>query len=574
MKRPSTARLSQWIFLLVFAVLFVKTEYRGSDTISAAINSFFRADPLVLASYLAANRTFTWLLFPALLMLGFTLLLGRFFCGWICPLGTVLDLVTARIKKTAPLQVLKGNLKYYLLLPLLFAALFHVNLAGILDPLAILVRALTFFLYPLFGDTLRGGWVGLYRLIGERRDLLEPGFNLLRNHLLPFRETFYPLAFLSALLFFGILFLERYETRNWCRNLCPLGTLLGIFSRFSPFKRLPGRLCGDCSNCRSVCPTSFDSDELLQEECVLCLECLTGCEKGRARFAWKPGGPRSAGFVPQRRVLLGGLASGFLLSGLFRFRRPEAEARVLRPPGVQSEDDFLKKCVRCGECLKVCLTGALYPAIAQAGVEGIYTPVVTPRLGYCEFNCTLCGQVCPTAAIPSLPVAEKRRAVIGKAHLDKNHCLPFARRTNCIVCEEHCPIPQKAIRSEIVETLDLEGKPISLQQPYVVEELCNGCGICENVCPLEGKSGIEVLAVKDRTPLKRAAIAPPEARSTHKKESGTGTSEDAAGVTEGGGGVGGGGKEDAHPRKESQGAVKAGGAAQDAADPYGSDAYR
>ena len=508
MKKMTTARLSQLLFLLAFLVLFVQTEYRGSDTISAAINSFFRADPLVAASYLTATRSFSWLLLPALLTLACTTLLGRFFCGWLCPLGTVLDLVTGRIKKSAPLRVLKGNLKYWLLLPLLSSAFFHVNLAGILDPIAILVRALTFFFYPLLGGAVRSGWVGLYRLIGERRDLLAPGFGLLRDHLLPFRETYYPLAFLSAGLFLAIVFIERYESRNWCRNLCPLGTLLGLFSRLSPFKRNPAQLCGDCKACRSVCPTSFDGEELRQEECILCLECLGACRLDRVQFSWSVKGSTGTPYLPERRVLLGGLLSGVLLSGSFRFRRPEAEARLLRPPGVQSEQEFLHKCVRCGECMKVCLTGALYPAIAQAGVEGVFTPVITPRLGYCEYNCTLCGQVCPTAAIPSLPVTQKRRAVIGKAVFDKNHCLPYAKKTNCIVCEEHCPIPQKAIRSEIVEEQDPSGATIRLQKPYLVEELCNGCGICENVCPLEGKSGIEVFAVKDRTPLQEVAVAP------------------------------------------------------------------
>ena len=99
MKGISGARVCQLIFLLLFLILFLGTEYRGSDTISAAVNSFFRADPLVLVSYLAANRSFSWLLLPALLTLIFTLLLGRFFCGWLCPLGTLLDLATGRIAK-------------------------------------------------------------------------------------------------------------------------------------------------------------------------------------------------------------------------------------------------------------------------------------------------------------------------------------------------------------------------------------------------------------------------------------------------------------------------------------------
>ncbi|UFS69844.1 4Fe-4S binding protein [Geomonas sp. RF6] len=505
MKKMRMARVSQLLFLFIFFALFVSTEYRGSDTVPAAINSFFRSDPLVLATYLAAARSFTWLLFPALLMLLFTALLGRFFCGWICPLGTILDLVTGRIRKSGPIQLLKGNFKYWLLLPLLFAALFRVNLAGLLDPLAILVRGLTFFLYPLIGDTARQGWVGVYRLIGARRDHIAPAYNLLHDYLLPFRETFYPLAFLSALMLGGIIFLERYERRNWCRNICPLGTLLGLLSRFSIFSRVPATLCDDCAKCKSACPSTFREGVQLKEECLLCLECVDWCRQRKAHFVLEP--PRREGrpFLPERRVLIGGALSGFLLAGAFRFRSPEANARMLRPPGVKDEDEFLDKCVRCGECMKVCLKGALYPSVLHGGVGGIFTPMMIPRLGYCEYNCTLCGQVCPTAAIPSLPVEEKRRAVIGKASFDKNVCLPFAKKTNCIVCEEHCPMPKKAIQAETVRTTDLNGKPVELKQPYVVDDLCNGCGICENVCPLEGKAGIEVLAVHDKTPLKVAA---------------------------------------------------------------------
>jgi polyferredoxin len=505
MKKMTPARLSQLLFLLLFLVLFVETEYRGSDTISAAVNSFFRADPLVAATYLAALRSFTWLLLPALLVVVFTLLLGRFFCGWLCPLGTILDLVTGKIRKRAPLPFLKGNLKYWLLLPLLSLALFHMNLAGIFDPIAILLRALVFFFYPLFGDAVRRGWTELYQLAGDRRDYLEPAYSVLRDHLLPFRETFYPLAFLSALMFLGIIFLERYERRNWCRNLCPLGTLLGLCARFSPLCRVPGELCPDCKACRTVCPTSFDREILQRDECILCMDCLRACNFARVGFRFRFRGRQGQPYLPERRVLLGGLLSGFFLSGFFRFRRPEAAVGVLRPPGVRDEAEFLKKCVRCGECMKVCLKSALYPAVTEAGGAGLFTPVVIPRLGYCEYNCTLCGQVCPTAAIPNLPASEKKRAVIGKAVFDKNHCLPFARKTNCIVCEEHCPIPGKAIRSETVIELDLMGRNVQLKKPYVVEELCNGCGICENVCPLEGKAGITVFAVKDRAPLKEGA---------------------------------------------------------------------
>lgn len=501
MKKINPARLSQLFFLLLFLVLFTQTEYRGSDDLSLAVNSFFRADPLVLATTLLAAKAFTWLLLPALLLLGFTFLLGRFFCGWICPLGTILDLLTPRIRKTAPLQFLKGNLKYWLLFPILAAALFNLNLAGLFDPISILLRALTFFFYPLFGNAVRQSWVELFHIMGDSRDALAPGYALLRDYLLPFRNTFYPLAFLSAFLFLLIVVLERYEKRNWCRNLCPLGTLLGIAGSFSLFKRHPASLCEDCRACSVLCPTSFDRDILQEAECIRCVSCLRGCRRKRANFAVLPASGVRQPHLPERRLLIGGLVAGFFLSGFFRFRFSASNERLLRPPGVTDEKEFLAKCVRCGECMKVCLKNALYPAIQQAGLEGIYTPVLIPRLGYCEYNCTLCGQVCPTSAIPRLPAGQKKRAVIGKAVFDKNHCLPFARQLNCIVCEEHCPIPQKAIRSEEVEEFDKKGNRILLKKPYVVNELCNGCGICENVCPLEGKAGIEVFAVKDKTPL-------------------------------------------------------------------------
>ena len=513
MKKITSARISQFLFFAIFLVLFLQTEYRGKDQIDVAVNAFFRADPLVAVSTLLAAKGWLPLLLPGLLVLVLSAFLGRFFCGWLCPLGTVLDLVTGRIAKTAPVRWLKGSVKYWLLLPLLVAALLNLNLAGLLDPIAILLRALTFFVHPILGATARSGWVGLYRLLGDRRDFLDPGYRLLHDYLLPFRESLYPLAFMSALVFAAIIFLERFETRNWCRNLCPLGTLLGLAARLSPFSRVPSRLCADCRDCAKLCPTSFDREILQKEECILCMECQLHCPNRRVGFRLAGFKPAAEGPIMERRVFLGGLVGGFLLARLFRFRDPAAQARLLRPPGVRSEEEFLEKCVRCGECMKVCLRSALYPSFSQAGIEGLYTPLLIPRLGYCEYNCTLCGQVCPTGAIPDLPREEKKRQVIGKAVFDKNHCLPFAKRTDCIVCEEHCPIPRKAIRSELTTLTGFDGRRVQVKLPYVVDELCNGCGICENVCPLEGKSGIEVFAMKDRTPLGEASegTAPPAA---------------------------------------------------------------
>jgi MauM/NapG family ferredoxin protein len=492
MKKWSLSRFFQLAFLAAFIVLFVTTDYRGQDQISIALNSFFRADGLVAAAYLLSAKAFTILLLPGLLVLLFSLFLGRFFCGWICPLGTVLDLVTGRIKKGRPISFLKGRFKYYLLVTILFAALFNVNLAGLFDPIAILVRFMTFSLYPLFGYLGRQGWVGLYRALGDNRDYLEGGYAFLKNYVLPFRETFYPLAFLSLVFFLFVIFLERFERRNWCRNLCPLGTLLGLLGRFSLFKRLPARLCADCGDCRDLCPTTFDEEILQKGDCIMCLDCQRKCKNERVRFRFSLPRTREVEFSPTRRVLVTGVVSGLFVSRLFSAKNPMRESTLLRPPGAQDEGEFLKKCVRCGECMKVCVRSALYPATLQGGVYGLYTPTLVPRLGYCEYNCSLCGQVCPTGAIPRLPLEQKKKAVIGLALFDKNGCLPWAKKMNCMVCEEHCPIPDKAIRFEEVKERDYHGKELILKKPYVVDELCIGCGICEYVCPLEEKAGIRV----------------------------------------------------------------------------------
>ncbi len=503
--KTTTARISQFIFLAIFLILFVNTEYRGKDEISVAINSFFRANPLVVVTYLLAVKAFTLLLLPGIFMFVFSAILGRFFCGWICPLGTIIDLVTARIRKTMPIRILKTRFKYYLLFSLLFAAFFNVNVAGIFDPIAILVRALTFFLYPLLGYAVRTGWVDLYNTIGDNRDYVEFTYTFLKDYVLPFRETFCPLAFISFLFFLVILFLERYEERNWCRNLCPLGTLLGLLSSFSILKRRPASLCGDCGDCKHICPTGFDEEMLQKKDCILCMDCELKCRFERAKFSvrWPVIGrvgrdtdkANKAPVVVGRRVFLGGLLSGFFVSKIFSFQTPAARERLLRPPGVTKDDEFLKKCVRCGECMKVCLRSALYPALFQTGFYGMFMPVLIPRLGYCEYNCNLCGQVCPTGAIPNLPLEQKKKSIIGLAVVDKNRCLPYAKRIKCIVCEEHCPIPDKAIKFEISEEFDYSGNRVTLKKPYVVDELCNGCGICENKCPLEGKSAIEVYSV-------------------------------------------------------------------------------
>ena len=204
-----------------------------------------------------------------------------------------------------------------------------------------------------------------------------------------------------------------------------------------------------------------------------------------------------------------GIAAGAAVPGIAWAVRLAQERPVppdlLRPPGAADEQTFLGLCIRCGECMKVCPTNVLQPAIFQSGMEGLFSPRLIPRLifeqSYCEYACTLCGQVCPTGAIPRLDEEAKHAHPTGKAYFDHNLCLPWAEKTPCIRCEEMCPAPDKAIK--ILNTLTIAGKDgqeLEIQQPYVDRDLCVGCGICESNCPIEGTAGIRVFRVDAADP--------------------------------------------------------------------------
>ena len=213
-----------------------------------------------------------------------------------------------------------------------------------------------------------------------------------------------------------------------------------------------------------------------------------------------------------RRGLLGSLAAGAVLP-LFlgvRVSAKRLDPSLVRPPGALPEDEFLGRCVRCGECMKVCIGNGLQPTFLQAGLEGMFSPLLLARTGYCEYNCTLCGQVCPSGAIKELSLPEKQQAKMGHVFFDKNRCLPYAKGVPCIVCEEHCPTPEKAIQFREATVLNSRGEIVVVQQPFVKDELCIGCGICETKCPLPGASAVRVTSSgESRNPHNALPVQPP-----------------------------------------------------------------
>ncbi len=200
-----------------------------------------------------------------------------------------------------------------------------------------------------------------------------------------------------------------------------------------------------------------------------------------------------------RRNVIGaaviGLAGGMVMKGNPLEGGRTYNKALIRPPGSVGEEEFLDKCVRCGECMKVCPTNAVQPLMLEAGLEGMWTPVLRPELAYCEYKCNMCTQVCPTEAIKKLSLEEKQKVKIGLAAVDRNRCLPWAYARACQVCYEQCPLPDKAIRLEEAVVTTARGSRITVKQPYVSAELCIGCGICQNKCPVSDQAAIRVTSV-------------------------------------------------------------------------------
>lgn len=515
-------RVSQIIFLLLFFYLFLIAIYRGEfqanrDVLirpNSGIKFFFDIDPLVMISTLISTWSIYKGLFWSLIIISITIVMGRFFCGWICPLGTLnhyISVIKPKISAKVRIVINKSNewhkFKYYLLVIFLLLSLLGSNQVGLMDPIAFLWRSLTTSVYP----AIMLGWDYLSNFIynsgiGYLYVLIDY-INLLFNKVLfPSAILFYRYGWVIGIMLVVVLYLNRKVPRFWCRYVCPLGALLGLFARLSIYgvERKEGK-CDNCGVCLLDCQGGAEPDgkgKWIASECMMCFNCVDGCDKGAIKFKFFPdNGNVKQGIDLDRRAVAMSVGVGVLFLPLVRVSggmRKNYSPYLIRPPGSLEESEFLQRCIKCGGCMKICPTNALHPAFYEGGIEGLWTPVLIPRIGYCESSCVLCGYACPTGAIKQLVEEGKlgkdnRGGIkIGLAAVDRGRCLPWAMNTPCIVCEEHCPTSPKAIYLEKVAVRDREGKEIELQLPYVDSRLCWGCGICEYKCPVKDKPAIYV----------------------------------------------------------------------------------
>jgi len=490
----------QALALVAFVGLFVLSRRDGLSGDLA--NVPMRLDPLLMLASTLAARALMIGSALALATLLLTLLFGRAWCGWLCPLGTILDVVPGKQGRGRRVAVPEGlrKVKYVLFFVIVFAALLGNQTLLFLDPLAIFFRTLTAAVWPALDQIATALETFLSQIPGFDGPISSLD-SVIRPLIVPAQPVSYQDAFLLASFFVVLVALNALAPRFWCRYLCPLGGFLGLVSRVAVFRREVTASCSSCGLCAEDCPTgtidpasNYASDPA---ECTVCMKCLETCPIGSVEFKPSLSGAEGRPYDPSRRELLLSFGAAAAAIALFRsdlFAKRESPF-LLRPPGSREANPdvaALTNCTRCSECVRVCPTGAIQPAVFQAGLEGLGTPVLVPRLGYCDYSCSACGQVCPTEAIPLLSLEDKQRQVIGKAYIDQNRCLAWSDHTPCIVCQEMCPLPDKAIQLEVQDVWRPDGGTVKLQLPHVVRDLCIGCGICEYRCPVSGDAAIRV----------------------------------------------------------------------------------
>jgi ferredoxin len=452
MKIVLVRRLSQIFFFTLFAWFCVVSTVgeRFWQLRGWPVDLFLELDPLVAIGTIASTHTLYRPLLWALLTIALTIVFGRYFCGWVCPFGAIHQFTGYLWNRKAPISKrlalntyrMLQNVKYYILIVFLVMAILPFSTSslqtGLLDPISLITRTFNLALLPIAD---------------------------MKPSVMSVAGRFYEGALLVTLLFFTAVLMNFIIPRFYCRFICPLGALLGILSRFAVFRIGKNEsLCTDCKRCDAFCEGACaPSARIRVPECVLCLNCREECgEKAISYHANPSAGGEIVSYNVSRRGFIISLSSGFFIMPAIRLGRQIDSNWYhlgIRPPGALEEEEFLKRCIKCGQCMRVCPTNVIQPGGVEGGFENLWTPVLNNRIGSsgCQLNCVACGQVCPTSAIRPISLEEKLGKGrfkdagfirIGTAFVDRNRCLPWSMDRPCIVCQENCPVSPKAIHTD------------------------------------------------------------------------------------------------------------------------------
>ena len=504
--------LSQIFFFAAF--LFFCWATWTSRIEGYPVSRILEFDPLVMISTALATGYVYRFLGWGLLILAVTLLFGRVFCNWICPYGTIHQFVGWLFNVNKATERIDDNryrgiyyLKYSILAVFLIMSMFGALQIGLLDPICIMYRTVATVVSPASDMAIDAATDKMAATGLDPRWLdnlkFAPGVE---------RRIFVG-SFWTGLMFFVLVGMNIKWPRFFCRVLCPLGALLGVFSRFSVFRiNRDVHKCTDCNLCLTRCEGAADPQGAVRlSECFACMNCLDDCPEDAlsyTAFGLDTKQVVEAPAVSRRRMAFASVA-GLFAYPFVKNHGTNTDASfspaLIRPPGSVEETEFLKKCIKCDQCINACPTNVLQPAtFKEGGFESLWTPVMNFRIGFCQLKCTMCSIVCPTGAIREITVEEKLGKGaheeegpirLGTAFFDRGRCLPHAMEIPCVVCEEVCPVSPKAIQTVDMEAKDVFNQIVVLNKPFMVPDLCIGCGICEAECPVQDQPAVYVTAV-------------------------------------------------------------------------------
>jgi ferredoxin len=420
-----------------------------------------------------------------ILVLVLTLVTGRTYCSFLCPLGIGQDIISrigGRIKRKfrrygykRPFTVLRYSLLFITLMVTIIWGIYALTL---LDPYSIFGRFMTYFAKPavIVLNNLTAGILGKFDIY-TLSNIPVKSFNLAVYSV--------PAAFLIL-----VVILSLIKGRLYCNIICPAGTLLGLLSKVSLFRiKFDETACTRCGRCAVGCKSScidFLRHNVDITRCVDCFNCINICQDKAVSYGIvKLKAKEHETDEGKRKLILGSL---LLLSGMPAFGsgqdkqapKPKKESTVkenrvfpVSPPGAGSIQDFNTRCTACALCINACPNGVLQPAIAQYGISGMMQPVMNYHTSFCTYDCTVCTDICPTNALRPLVLEAKKLTQLGKAVFIKDNCIVKTEKTACGACSESCP-------TKAVYMIPYEG---TLVIPEINNDICIGCGHCEFACP-------------------------------------------------------------------------------------------
>lgn len=437
---------------------------------------------LARIQFVPALLSGTFIVFGLLLLL--TFLFGRVYCSVICPLGILQDVVAwfaRRInrKKRYSFSREKKWLRYLVLAGVVAAFLLGGTVVlSLLDP------------YSAFGRIAVNVFRPVYMGINNVGAAV---FNYLDNYSL-YHTDIYVLSLFSLLagiVTFGVVAYLAYRYgRTYCNTICPVGTVLGVISRRSLWRvRIDRDACVSCGLCERKCKSScIDSKGKTVDgsRCVACYNCLTTCSKQALSYrpVWKKTGTKACATDAGKRQFMAALAVGALAvaprktwaKGIAAIEgnKTYEKQHPLSPPGAVSAEHLLRHCTACHLCVAKCPSKVLKPAFMDYGVGGMMQPKMDFEHGFCNFDCTVCTEVCPNGALLKLTKQEKRTLQVGRVVFVEENCIVYGQGTSCGACSEHCP----------TQAVSMQPYKNGLTIPVVHPDICVGCGGCEYVCPV------------------------------------------------------------------------------------------